>query len=150
ASTAAPAVEIVLPVHNEEHVLADSVHTLHAYMRSVCPFTWRITIAENASTDGTLALALRLARELHGVEVLALPDAGRGRALRAAWTRSDADVVAYMDIDLSTGLEALPDLLVPLLENRGDIAIGSRLAQGAKVTRSLRREVISRSYNVLL
>jgi glycosyltransferase involved in cell wall biosynthesis len=144
------AVEIVIPVHNEQHVLARSVRALHGYLARECSFPVSITVAENASSDATLAVAHELARELPEVTVLHLEGQGRGRALRAAWSRSDADVLAYMDVDLSTDLAALRPLLTPLLEGRGDIAIGSRLAAGAKVTRSLEREVISRGYNMLL
>jgi glycosyltransferase involved in cell wall biosynthesis len=150
ATPPVPAVEIVLPVYNEERILDSSVRTLHERLRRQCAFTWQITIAENASSDATPALADELSRELDGVTVLHLSQKGRGLALRTAWAASRADVVAYMDIDLSTDLDSLPDLLEPLLAGRGDIAIGSRLAPGARVTRSLRREIISRSYNLLL
>jgi glycosyltransferase involved in cell wall biosynthesis len=145
-----PAVEIVIPVYNEQRALAASVRKLHRYMKREFTFEFRITIADNASVDATLAEARMLAGELADVEVLHLKRKGRGRALRAAWTRSDADVVAYMDVDLSTELSALPSLLVPLLQGRADVAIGSRLAPGAEVTRGLKRELISRSYNILL
>jgi len=146
----APAVEIVIPVHNEERALAGSVRRLQAFMTQRFTFSFRITIADNASTDGTLALAKALARELHCVRVMHLERKGRGRALRAAWSLSDAEVLAYMDVDLSTDLAALPALLEPLLAGQGDIAIGSRLVPGAEVTRGPRRELISRCYNLLL
>lgn len=144
------AVEIVIPVHNEQHALQRSVRTLHSHLRDSFAFPFAITIADNASTDATLDVARTLADELAGVEVLYLDRKGRGYALRAAWTRSDADVLAYMDVDLSTDLSALGDLVGPLLQGRGDLAIGSRLAAGAQVTRGLKRELISRSYNLLL
>jgi glycosyltransferase involved in cell wall biosynthesis len=140
----------VIPVHEEEHVLERSVETLLAYMRKRFTFVFQVTIADNASTDGTLARARELARRHPEVEVLHLPAKGRGRALRAAWSASRADVLAYMDVDLSTGLEALPPLLLPLLGGRGDIAIGSRLTAGSEVTRGLRRELVSRTYNAIL
>jgi glycosyltransferase involved in cell wall biosynthesis len=140
----------VIPVHNEQHVLARSVRALHGYLARECSFPVSITVADNASSDATLAVAHELARELPEVAVLHLDGKGRGRALQAAWSRSDADVLAYMDVDLSTDLSALRPLLTPLLEGRGDIAIGSRLAAGAEVTRSIKRGVISRGYNVLL
>jgi glycosyltransferase involved in cell wall biosynthesis len=149
-AVATPAVEIVIPVHNEQRVLAASVRKLHRYLTSEFTFAFQITIAENASTDATLETAEALARDLTEVAVLHLEEKGRGRALRAAWSRSDADVVAYMDVDLSTDLSALPALLLPLLQVRGDITIGSRLAPGARVRRGLRRELISRAYNLLL
>ena len=147
---ASPAVEIVIPVYNEERVLAASVRKLHAFLRRNYTFPFRITIADNASTDSTFAVAEALCAELPEVEALYLEQKGRGRALRAAWARSDADVLGYMDVDLSTDLSALPALLEPLLQRRGDIAIGSRLAPGAEVTRGAKREFISRSYNLLL
>ena len=145
-----PAVEIVIPVYNEQRVLESSVRTLHAHMRRHFSVPFRITVADNASTDATLATARALARELPEVAVLHLDRKGRGLALRAAWGASEAEVLAYMDVDLSTDLEALGELLTPLLQRRGDIAIGSRLAPGARVTRGLKREIISRSYNLLL
>jgi glycosyltransferase involved in cell wall biosynthesis len=143
-------VEVVLPVYNEERILAGSVQKLHAHMTREFSFPFRITIADNASVDATLARARALERELAHVDVLHLERKGRGGALRAAWSRSDADVLAYMDIDLSTDLSSLGDLLEPLRNDRADVAIGSRLAPGAQVSRSPRRELISRSYNILL
>jgi glycosyltransferase involved in cell wall biosynthesis len=144
------AVEIVIPVYNERRALERSVRTLHRYMCERFAFPFRIMIADNASTDATLDVARALAEELESVEVLYLDRKGRGHALRAAWMRSDAEVLAYMDVDLSTDLSALGELLIPLLERRGDLAIGSRLARGAQVTRGLKRELISRCYNLLL
>jgi glycosyltransferase involved in cell wall biosynthesis len=145
-----PAVEIVIPVHNEQQVLEANVRKLHSHLRREFAFTFQITIADNASADATLMVAHRLARVLPEVTVLHLDRKGRGRALRAAWSRSQADVVAYMDVDLSTDLAALEELLLPLLQVQGDITIGSRLAPGARVTRGVRRELISRAYNLLL
>jgi glycosyltransferase involved in cell wall biosynthesis len=149
-NTLSPDVEIVIPVHNERRALERSVRMLHRYLADNFTFSARITIADNASTDATLDLARALADELEGVDVLYLDRKGRGHALRCAWRRSDAAVLAYMDVDLSTDLSALGELLQPLLQGRGDLAIGSRLAPGAQVTRGLKREVISRCYNLLL
>ncbi len=149
AATPPTQVDVVIPVYNEQEVLADSVHRLHRHLASSA-FTFQITIADNASTDDTLMVARALQQELPAVRVLHLELKGRGRALRAAWSSSQADVVAYMDVDLSTDLAHLEDLVRPLLEGHGDIAIGSRLAPGALVTRSARREVISRTYNMIL
>ncbi len=145
-----PEVEIVVPVYNEAGVLEQSVRTLRSYVREHCDFSFRITIADNASTDATLEIARRLCGELAEVEVLHCAAKGRGLALRAAWGRSDARVLAYTDVDLSTDLAALPDLVGPLLEGRGDLAVGSRLHPRAEIRRSVKREVISRTYNILL
>jgi len=146
----APLVEIVVPVYNEHAVLATSIRRLHTYLSEEFPFSWRIVIADNASTDDTLAIAQGLAEALPGVDVLHLAQKGRGRALRAAWSTSESDIVAYMDVDLSTDLRALLPLVAPLLSGHSDLAIGTRLAHGARVSRSTKREFISRSYNHLL
>jgi putative flippase GtrA len=145
-----PQVEIVVPVFNEEAALGRSIRRLHEFLTASFPFTWRIVIADNASTDTTPALARALGRELRGVSHLRLDEKGRGRALRAAWSASRADVVTYMDVDLSTDLRALLPLVAPLLSGHSDLAIGTRLAHGARVVRGPKREFISRSYNRLL
>jgi glycosyltransferase involved in cell wall biosynthesis len=149
---AAPAsdIDVVVPVHNEELVLERSIRRLHRFLSSEFPFSWRIVIADNASTDATAAVAERLTRELRGVELLRLERKGRGRALRAAWSASRARVVCYMDVDLSTDLRGLLPLVAPLLSGHSDLAIGTRLAGGARVVRGPKREFISRSYNRLL
>jgi len=149
-TTGVATVEIVVPVHNEEGDLAPSVRRLHAYLDERFPLSWTITVADNASTDRTWDIARRLADELPGVHALHLDRKGRGRALRAAWSASRSPVVAYMDVDLSTDLDALLPLVAPLVSGHSDVAIGSRLAPSARVVRGAKREVISRSYNLLL
>ncbi len=143
-------IDIVVPVHNEETALQDSIRRLHEFLSHEMPYAWRIVIADNASTDATLAMARALAFELDHVTVLHLKRKGRGRALRAAWTASDADVLCYMDVDLSTDLRALLPLVSPLVCGHSEVAIGSRLATGARIVRGPKREVISRCYNGLL
>ena len=145
-----PLIDIVIPVYNEERDLGPSVRRLHDYLGSDFPFPAVITIADNASRDGTLAVARGLANELTRVRVVHLDKKGRGRALRAAWLQSDAKVVAYMDVDLSTDLKALLPLVAPLLSGHSDLAIGSRLARGSRVKRGLKREFISRCYMMVL
>jgi glycosyltransferase involved in cell wall biosynthesis len=147
---AVPTVDIVIPVYNEEGDLERSVRRLHDFLHRDFPWSARITIVDNASQDGTMEIARRLSTELADVEALHLDEKGRGRALRAAWSTSDAAVVAYMDVDLSTDLPALLPLVAPLLSGHSDIAIGSRLLPGSRVRRGLKREVISRGYNLLL
>jgi putative flippase GtrA len=145
-----PQVDIVVPVRNEEHDLAPSVRLLVGYLRSGFPFTARVTIADNGSTDRTWAIAAQLARQLPEVRAVRLEQPGRGRALREIWSQSDAEVLAYMDVDLSTDLNALLPLVAPLLSGHSDVAIGTRLARGSRVIRGPKRELISRCYNMLL
>lgn len=145
-----PDVEVVVPVYNEQAALGDSVRRLHAFLTERFPFSWRIVIADNASTDGTPFVARELAARLDCVRHRRLERKGRGLALREAWSASDARVVAYMDVDLSTDLRGLLPLVAPLLSGHSDVAIGSRLAHGAQVVRGPKREVISRTYNSIL
>ncbi len=142
--------EIVIPVYNEAEQLAASITALRTYLDVSFPLVATVTIADNASTDGTWRIASELAADRPGVNAIHLDRKGRGRALRAVWTSSTAAVVAYMDVDLATGLDALLPLVAPLLSGHSDLAIGTRLAPGAHVVRGARREFISRGYNLLL
>ena len=147
---ARPCIEIILPVLNEQAILECSVATLLGYLDRSCPYPWRITIADNGSTDGTWEIARRLMRAHDRVHGLRLTERGRGLALRTAWLASEADILAYMDIDLSTGLEAFMPLVAPLVAGRAQVATGSRLLPGARVLRGAKREIISRCYNALI
>jgi len=144
-----PLVEWVIPVHNEELALPGAVERLTTALDRL-PYRWQVTIADNASTDATSLIARQLARQYDGVSVVSMAEKGRGRALKHVWSSSGADVVAYMDVDLSTDLNAILPLVAPLLSGHSDIAIGSRLHRSARVVRGPKREFVSRSYNVLL
>jgi glycosyltransferase involved in cell wall biosynthesis len=143
-------VDVVIPVYNEERVLADSVAQLGRFLSKNFRHDWRIVIADNASIDDTQVVGEGLARELASVHYIRLPQKGRGRALKQAWTSSDADIFSYMDVDLSTNLEAFPPLVESIASGPYDLAIGSRLKAGASVTRQWKREIISRGYNLLI
>ncbi len=140
----------MVPVYNEAAVLERSIRRLHDFLATSVPFAWTIVIADNASADRTWEKAQRLSAELDGVEAVHLDQKGRGRALRAAWSASDADVLCYTDVDLSTDLRALLPLIAALVSGHSDVAIGTRLAAGSRIVRSRKREVISRTYNGLL
>jgi glycosyltransferase involved in cell wall biosynthesis len=143
--------DIVVPVYNEERVLASSVERLRTWAAEHLPYRQRIVIADNASTDRTLEVARGLAAEdPDGVGVLHLERKGRGRALKQAWLESRADAMCYMDVDLSTDLEDVVPLLRAVLDEGFEVAYGSRLARRASIERSLRREVNSRGYNALI
>jgi putative flippase GtrA len=153
-------VDVVIPVYNEQATLVRSVDEVARYLRGRLPYSARITVADNASTDGTWDLAASLAQvnavarradpTIPEVRAVRLEQKGRGRALRQVWLESDADVLAYMDVDLSTHLDALPALIAPLVSGHSQLAIGTRLARTSHVQRGLKREVISRCYNQLL
>lgn len=143
--------DIVIPVLNEEKDLPPNIGTLHDFLSNhLSDYEWRITIADNGSTDATLELAQKLSEQYHPrIGFIRLKQRGRGRALRTAWAQSDADIVGYMDVDLSTDLSALPELIKAIDKEGYDIATGSRLAKGAQLDRSFKRDLISKSYSML-
>lgn len=143
-------VDIVLPVFNEVHILEKSVRTLCAYMDDNLPYRYQIAIVDNGSTDGTRQVAAILAEHFPAVRAVCLPKKGRGRALKQVWLQSRADIVSYMDIDLSTNLGAFVPMITPLVTGDAAIAIGSRLMKKSQTTRGLKRDIISRCYNRLI
>lgn len=149
AQTDTVTLDVVIPVYNEERDLAASVVRVLEHLATL-PWSSRVTIADNASTDATAIIARRLAHTHQQVEVVHLAEKGRGRALKRVWSGSDATVLVYMDVDLSTDLNALLPLVAPLISGHSDLAIGTRLGRGSRVARGPRRELISRGYNLLL
>jgi len=143
-------VEITVPVHNEEHALPGNLEALLGYLDADFPFDYRVVVADNASTDDTRTVAHELASVHRAVSVLEIDRKGRGLALKTAWAQSQAEVVSYMDVDLSTNLESFLPLVAPLLSGHSELAIGTRLVRSARVRRRLKREVLSRGYNHLI
>jgi len=147
---ARPLINIVIPVHNEQHVLGASIGKVISFLAEHNQYEYELIIANNASTDRTLDVARRLEDWHRGVKVLHLEEKGRGRAVRKAWSQSKAAVLSYMDVDLSSDLRAFIDLIDPLVGGGYDVAAGSRLLRPELTNRSLKREIISRGYNLLV
>jgi glycosyltransferase involved in cell wall biosynthesis len=145
-------VDVVVPVYNEEHSLPKSIPVLREFLESPrFPYEWRIVIADNASIDNTPAVGKELADKSGGsVEYVRIERKGRGFALKQTWGASPMDIVSYMDVDLSTGLEAFPALIRAIAEEGYHVATGSRLAAESRITRSLKRRVLTRGYNTLI
>ena len=148
-AAATTVLDVVIPVYNEEAQLAASVERVLEHLRTM-PWSFRVTVADNASTDQTALIARRLSHTHPEVSVVHLAEKGRGRALKRVWSASESDVLVYMDVDLSTDLAALLPLVAPLVSGHSDLAIGSRLARHSRVERGAKREFISRSYNLML
>ena len=147
-----PRVDVVIPVLNEERALPVCVDTLLQFLTDSSPYPFRIVVADNGSTDRTPEIAESLAQEnWPRVGWSRLEIRGRGRALRKAWLESDADILTYMDVDLSTDLAAFPPMVQAIGEEGFDLAVGSRLMKDSSVSkRTLKREITSRSYNVII
>lgn len=142
-------VDVTIPVLNEERAVARTLSVLASYLSSESAYDWKITVVDNGSTDETWSLANSFAAANPHARALRLARPGRGGALKKAWSTSEAEIVAYMDVDLSTGLESLRPLLDPIARGETDVSIGSRLVPGADTERSVQREVISRIYNII-
>lgn len=145
-----PLINVTIPVYNEQEILASSIETLHAFLTDHCRFDWEIVVANNASTDRTLEIAKSLAKKYRKVRTVHLDQKGRGRALKKVWMGSKATILSYMDVDLSSNLFAFPPLIEALISGGFDIGIGSRLLKASTTRRSIKREVISRTYNLLV
>ena len=145
----AASVDIVIPVYNEESALPHSIKKLTQFLETNLSNPWQVIIADNASTDSTRSVSEKLCREYANVSYFFLPEKGRGRALRAVWLESDAEIVSYMDADLSTDLLHFPEL-IKALESGAQVAVGSRLSKESQVARGFKREFISRSYNLII
>ena len=145
-------VDVVIPVYNEERALPQSIPELRAFLAGAdFPYDWRIRIADNASIDNTPAVSRELEKQFPGeVEYVRIERKGRGFALKQVWGEGDAEVRTYMDVDLSTGLEAFPALTKAVAEDGYGVAIGSRLMKGARVTRSLKRRILTSGYNTMI
>ncbi len=143
-------VDVVIPVLNEARVLAKSVEEVRRFLGANVSWRWRVVVVDNGSTDGTDEVARGLVAKYDDVRFLQLPQRGRGRALRFAWTQSDADILCYTDVDLSTELAALPVLVHALLHEGYDLGTGSRLMRASRTKRSFKREFISRGYNLIV
>lgn len=146
-------VDIAIPVYNEEKQLRKSIAKLRTFVadKQLANYKINIIIVNNASVDSTVPIGKSLAKQYRNVQFLSLRKRGRGRALIACWRQSKADVLAYMDADLSADLSFLKHLIDAVAKKGADIAIGSRLAKGAKVSgRTFVRELMSRGYNLLI
>lgn len=143
-------VNVTLPVLNEEGCLKQNVSKISKFLLSCNWPGSEIVIADNGSSDSTSHIGLQLAKNLPNVKYLRLNERGRGRALKAAWSASGAQVVTYMDIDLSTKLEHLPEIVNPILSGKVDFVTGSRLLIDSRIQRSLRREILSQGYSILV
>ena len=147
---ARPLIDIVVPVLNEEKILRRSITTLDEYMAKHLPYRYQITIADNGSQDKTLAIAKKLAEKHQSVQVVSLAERGRGRALKQVWQNSTADILAYMDVDLSTSLDDFLPMIQSLVAGEAGVAIGSRLMKDSRTSRGVKREFISRCYNNII
>ncbi|UVJ40268.1 glycosyltransferase [Arthrobacter sp. CJ23] len=145
-----PVLDVIIPVCNDANRLEACLRQLHGHLLGTFPHSFRITVADIASTDRTLTVAERLARELPEVSVVRFEETGRGNALRRVWFASPSPVLAYLDVALSTDLAALAPLVAPLLSGHSEVAIGTRLARSSRVVRSRKNKLISRSYKLLL
>ena len=121
---------VVLPVYNEEAVLVKSVAEIRSFLVGRFSTDFEIVVVDNGSTDNTLSRAKDLSNTYEYVRFMHIDEKGRGRALRYAWSRCESEIVSYMDVDISTRLDAFPEL-IKAIDSGSDISIGSRWVSGA-------------------
>jgi glycosyltransferase involved in cell wall biosynthesis len=143
-------VSITVPVYDEEIRLANSIPRILLAVQPVPATRLELVIANNGSADRTLEIAHQLAGKHKNIRVLHLNEKGRGRALKHAWLSSEAEILSYMDVDLSSNLNSFPALIAPLLRGEFDLAVGSRLLRPQTTKRCTKREIISRCYNLMV
>lgn len=141
---------VTVPVFNEAKRLPASIGQLWRFLAQHLAMPWEINIADNGSTDETLLVARSLAEQDANVCVSHLDRRGRGGALKQSWTESEADILSYMDVDLSADLACFPRLIEAVSTGKFDLAIGSRLLNPPLTTRCFKRELASRCYNTLI
>ena len=150
SQTSSPlAAVLVLPVRNEAAILERSVRAVVAACHNVLPEPWEVIIAENGSTDQTLELAIALARELPNVRVLSSLEAGKGRAVCAAWQSVEAEYYLFTDIDLSVDLrDALPRFM-EAFRSGDEVVVGDRTLPDSMTNRPGYRRFLSFGYACL-
>ncbi len=142
------ALDVVVPVYNEEDVLEKNVLTVYKFLEKSVSIPWQIVIADNASTDRTLDIAKNLSKRYERIRYIHLDEKGRGRALKRAWSESSADIMCYTDVDLAYDLEALPRLIQEIQKGHS-IATGNRYDNRSKMDRGLKRTILSYGYKTL-
>jgi len=123
---AASRIAIVLPAYNEATTIAGTIAAFHLAIPEANVF-----VIDNNSSDDTN----RIARESLGAlgcdgRVFEEPRVGKGNAVRRAFSEIDADVYVLVDADMTYPADRVRDLVVPVLENRADMVVGNRLAEG--------------------
>lgn len=145
-------VQFCLPIYNEEKILAKNVLKLFDYLKNSkdSNFSWQIVLIINGSRDKSLAIAKGLeAKHQKEIKAINILEPGKGNALKIYSKKSQADILVYMDIDLAVTLKNIPNLINPIIENKYDLVIGSRLLKESKIERSFLRELSSQIYSFL-
>ncbi len=144
-------VDFCIPIKNEARTLAENLNRLAAYLEGGAQnYQWRIIGVINNSTDDSLAVCQQYEKILPlRIVCFTASGPGKGRAIKEGWRASNADILAFMDADLAVGLEAIPDLIDPIIKQEADLVIGSRFLPGAKAERSRRRAWVSKGYILL-
>lgn len=143
--------EVIFPVYNESDTLSEQIKIFNEFFEEEFKKNIFITIADNGSTDNTATISDKLLKNKLIQKYIFIPQKGRGRAIKDCIKKSKADIVCYMDIDLSTDLAHFKELIDSISKKGNDISIGSRLSKKSKVVgRKKIREFTSRAYNLLI
>lgn len=143
-------ITVAVPAHNEENIIGESASKLHGACASFWGGEeWKIVIAENGSSDLTLAKALEAGRVLPNLSAVSLPSAGKGGAIRQVWEKHPADVYMFFDADLSADPDAARICAEQILLG-ADVVAPSRFNPASKTKRRFLRKAVSWGYRILL
>ena len=147
-SDPAPHVSIVIPVYNEEGILADSISEL---VGRLCDFPWsyEILLAENGSRDRTVAIGGELAARYPQVSIHSLGEPNYGKALKQGIERAQGTFVICDEIDLCD-VEFYRRALTLLESDEAEMVVGSKVMQGASDDRPLFRHAATLVMNGML
>ena len=137
-------IEITIPTYNEGKIIEKNIDKLFNFLDN-SKLDYNVTIANNASKDNTLIIAKKLARKYKKLIVYHTDKPGRGNALKEVWKKSKADILCYMDADLSTDLPHLNSMVE--LFPKYDIVLGNRLSKYSRTNRRIYRTLLSKGYN---
>ncbi len=142
-------ISILLPAYNEASQIEKCVLEVEAAVSSFSK-SYEIIVSEDGSTDGTDAIVAKMAKFNPNLVLLHSPTRlGKGKAIKNALISSKGNVIVFMDVDLATNLECLPQVLRLVKEN-GGMAIGSRHVEGSRVQRRVSRTLFSLTYNLFV
>ena len=144
-----PFLSIVLPAHNEEQRLPQTLLQLNEFIKNQ-PYGVEIVIVENASSDRTLEIAREFAEKNKNVLVIHEERPGKGLAVKQGMLAASGDFRFFCDVDFSMPVDQIPRFLPPQL-NGVDIAIASREAKGAvRYDEPLYRHFVGRIFNMMV
>jgi glycosyltransferase involved in cell wall biosynthesis len=144
-----PLLSIIVPAHNEENRLPQSLEVILEFIHAQ-PYESEIIIVENGSSDHTAQISQDFAARHPEIQALQEPVAGKGLAVRRGMLAAKGDFRFICDADLSMPIDEV-NLFLPPQAPPFDVAIASREIPGAvRYDEPYYRHLIGRAFNLLV